>query len=139
MEDKRINIVYIPGEDVVKVITTESHNDGNSGDICQSEKVYGDVTAMQERIKELENENSDLANELFTFKEEIEILRHYRDYWRKRALKAEALDKSYEYEELKNYIDQIRVIYRKWNGVYDFTYKNAMERIGEVLNESSRC
>lgn len=90
METKRINVEYLPGEDVVKVITTESHNDGDSGDICQSVKTYGDVTGMQERIDELEETNGNFAERLSVLSDEVETLRYYRSYWRERALKAES-------------------------------------------------
>lgn len=32
---------------------------------------------------------------------------------------------------------KIQEIYNKWNDVNDFSYKNAMEKIGEVLNENN--
>lgn len=30
---------------------------------------------------------------------------------------------------------QIVQIYQKWNGINDFSYKNAMQRIGEVIED----
>lgn len=35
-------------------------------------------------------------------------------------------------ETMRKY-QQIVQIYQKWNGINDFSYKNAMQRIGEVI------
>lgn len=69
-----------------------------------------------------------------TINEIIEELEESKDYPASDPASEEALDGAIDI--MRKY-QQIVQIYRKWNGINDFSYKNAMQRIGEVIEDDS--
>lgn len=69
-----------------------------------------------------------------TIDEIIEELEESKDYPASDPASDEALDGAIDI--MRKY-QQIVQIYQKWNGINDFSYKNAMQRIGEVIEDDS--
>ena len=69
-----------------------------------------------------------------TIDEIIEELEESKDYPASDPASEEALDGAIDI--MRKY-QQIVQIYQKWNGINDFSYKNAMQRIGEVVEDDN--
>ena len=69
-----------------------------------------------------------------TIDEIVKELEESKDYPASDPASEEALDGAIDI--MRKY-QQIVQIYQKWNGINDFSYKNAMQRIGEVIEDDN--
>lgn len=69
-----------------------------------------------------------------TIEEIIEELEESKGYPASDPASEEALDGAID---IMCKYQQIVQIYQKWNGINDFSYKNAMQRIGEVIEDGN--
>lgn len=63
-------------------------------------------------------------------KDAIQVLQDTNTYGTADIAKSVAIDTMHKYQKIKQ-------IYQKWNDVNDFSYNQAMQKIGEVLEDGN--